>query len=48
MATAAMQELTPAEEALRRRRIRRSALWLTAAAVVVYVVFIVGFIKTHQ
>jgi hypothetical protein len=48
MMTAAMQELTPAETAARRRRIRSSALWLTAFAVVVYVVFIVGFIKTHQ
>ena len=48
MAAAATQDLTPAEEAARRRRIRRTALWLTAFAVVVYVVFIVSFIKTHQ
>jgi hypothetical protein len=41
-------ELTPAETAERRRRIRNTALWLTAFAVVVYVVFIVGYIKTHQ
>jgi hypothetical protein len=47
MMTAGMQEPTPAEAAARRRRIRNSALWLTAFAVVVYVVFIVGFIKTH-
>jgi hypothetical protein len=43
-----MHELTPAEAAARRRRIRRTALWLTAFAVLVYVVFIVSFIKTHQ
>jgi type VI protein secretion system component VasF len=43
-----IQNLTPAEAAERRRRIRRTALWLTAFAVVVYVVFIVSFIKTHQ
>jgi hypothetical protein len=48
MATAAMQNLTPAEAAERRRRIRRTALWLTAFALVVYATFIVGFIKTHQ
>jgi hypothetical protein len=41
-------ELSPVEEAARRRRIRRTALWLTAFAVLVYVVFIVGYIKTHQ
>jgi hypothetical protein len=40
-------ELTPAEVAERRRRIRNTALWLTAFALVVYTVFIVGFIKTH-
>jgi type VI protein secretion system component VasF len=47
MANATMQHLTPAEEAARRRRIRRSALWVAALALLVYVVFIVGFIKTH-
>jgi hypothetical protein len=41
-------EQTPSEEAARRRSIRRTALWLTAFAVLVYVVFIVGYIKTHQ
>jgi hypothetical protein len=41
-------EPTQAEEAARRRRIRNTALWLTAFAVVVYVVFIVAYIKTHQ
>jgi hypothetical protein len=46
--SAAMQELTPAEAAARRRRIRNTALRLMAFAVVVYVVFIVSFIKTHQ
>jgi hypothetical protein len=44
----ATHELTPAEAAERRRRIRNTALKLTAFAVLVYVVFIVGYIKTHQ
>jgi hypothetical protein len=48
MAAEAMHELTPQEAAARRRRIRKTALLLTAFAVLVYVVFIVGFIKTHQ
>jgi len=47
MHSANLPELTPAEAAARRRRIRSSALWLTAFAVVVYTVFIVSFIKTH-
>ena len=41
-------DLTPAEAAARSRRIRRTALWLTALAVLVYVGFIVGYIKIHQ
>lgn len=41
-------DLTPAEAAERRRRIRNTALRLTAFAVLVYVVFIVAYIKTHQ
>jgi len=41
-------DLTPAEAAERRRRIRNTALRVAALAVLVYVVFIVGYIKTHQ
>jgi hypothetical protein len=43
-----VEELTPQQLAERRRRIRRNALLLTAFAVVVYVGFIVSFIKTHS
>ena len=47
MAAEAVQQLTPAETAARRRRARRSALVLTAFAVLVYILAIVGFIKTN-
>jgi hypothetical protein len=43
-----MQDLTAEQQAERRRRIRRSALLLTAFAVLVYVGFIVSFIHTHS
>jgi hypothetical protein len=39
---------TPAEAAARRRRIRNTALRLTAFAVAVYVIFIVAFINQHK
>jgi len=43
-----MQDLTAEQQTERRRRIRRSALLLTAFAVLVYVGFIVSFIHTHS
>jgi hypothetical protein len=43
-----MEDLTPEQLALRRRRIRRNALLLTAFAVAVYVGFIVSFIHTRS
>ena len=48
MHSAAVPELTPAEAAERRRRVRKTALWLTAFAVLVYFGFIVAFINRHQ
>lgn len=41
-------ELTPAEVAERSRRVRRTALWLTAFALLVYAGFIVGYIQIHK
>jgi len=43
-----MQDLTPEQQAERRRRVRRNALLLTAFAVLIYVGFIVSFIRTHS
>jgi hypothetical protein len=45
MQGATMQIETPEELAARRRRVRNTALRLTAFAVVVYVGFIVAFIN---
>ena len=43
-----MEDLSVAQQAERRRRIRRNALLLTAFAVAIYVGFIVSFIKSRS
>lgn len=48
MGTTLMQEQTAAEIAAQRRRVRKTALKLALFAFVVYVGFIVAFVKQHQ